>query len=843
MKRFAILACAAALFSALATAQTPAPVATPHFTDATKIIIIPEGAVLDKVTDGMVAMKSSEGKYAFFSMEKGKFLGDFIWSSNEGGNWGKAPYFSGACATSQVEPGPNSWTTTDHFYILRKDGTAVQLDSLHVLSISPFSDGVAVVKREKTVGPKKFTVYSFIDEDGALILDDFAPADGSRELRVKGLSDGMRAVFDGETGLWGYVDKAGKTVIEPKFANAGDFSDGVAIVTSSTSYSAKFGIIDKTGKYLLDEVLDIYPNERLPKFHQGYAYIPSSRKFIDKKGAPVSLELSSATQMSDHGVSIVNIPDDYSKSYLNLKKDFTPAPLSLQYNLDFDYNSTPEWQDKYVLVDCDGRVIVNESGRLQLAGVKFENSWSRESELKTFTDGKHVLFEMHCSPDDYDIYWGISDLEGNLIYVFTSRELQDKKGKTSGRKGNALDTGIIDHVTVCPPPPTPPEYCTVHIVADPPEAAVCYGSGIFPRGSYIHIAAIQNDDKWKLVEYSSDPLDEDVIKSLYKDDAFYLDHDITIIARFYRDNTETEWTEKPAWAGYADLDNAYWTETRDNNSPKAKLPMHMYLQIDPTCSMTTRYGEGQFGILAPYLPEGYRIDSEIGIKLREGWKYGHITDFGSTFYAPLKVMGTMTDEVTGKTYFRLVGGVRLFGNLPEYDSADENGKLSRLFVSAVGNKTKYKSAYISNINSDYRIEFVLEGSGPDATITLGSMERFISGVGWIDPDDERTEKWTQTNYLLFNFSRTAEGKVFRDLFKGMVLRPSEVQEVKYLPEDCWFAKSKDAAYEKKQILDSYTGTPTVLSRRWTTRKEALARAAQFRLSDSFKDTRLHPEEL
>lgn len=843
MKRFAILACTAALFSTLASAQAPAPLATPHFTDATKIIIIPEGSSLDNVSDGMVTLKSSEGKYAFFSMEKGKFLGDFVWSSNEGGSWGKAPYFSGACATSMVEAGPNAWTTTDHFYILRKDGSAVQLDSLFVKSITPFSDGVAAVKREKIVGLKKMTVYSFIDEDGALILDDFAPADGSRELRVKGLSDGMRAVFDGETGLWGYVDESGKTVIKPKFANAGDFSDGVAIVTSSTSYSAKFGIIDKTGKYILDEVLEIYPNERLPKFHEGYAYIPSSRKFIDKKGEPAPLELSGATAMSDHGVSIVNIPDDYSKSFLNLKKDFTPTPLLWQYNLEFDYNSTPEWQDKYVLVDCDGKVIADESGRLLLAGARFENSWSRESELKTFTDGKHVLFEMHYSPDDYEIYWGISDLEGNLVYVFTSRELSGKKGRTSGRAGKTLDEDIISTITVCPPPPTPQEYCTVHIVADPPEAAVCYGSGIFKRGSYVQIAIVPADNKWKLVEYCTDPHDEDVIKSLYKDDAFYLDHDITITARLYKDCTETEWTEKPAWHGYAEVDNAYWVNTRDDKSPKTRLPMHMYLQIDPTCSMTTQFGEGQFGILAPYMPEGYHIDTEMGIELRDGWKYGHLADFTSIFYAPLMVAGTMKDESTGKTYFRLVGGVRLYGDLTKYEDTDDTGKLSRLFVAAIGNKTKYKSAYISNINNDFRIEYVMSGSGPDATITLGSMEKYIPEFGWVDPDDERTEKWTQTNFLLFNFRRPAEGKVFRDLFKGIVLRPSEVQEVKYLPSDKWFAESKDAAYEKKQILDTYTGTPTVLGRRWTTKEEAIKRAVQLRLSDSFKDTRLRPEEL
>ena len=47
-----------------------------------------------------------------------------------------------------------------------------------------------------------------------------------------------------KSGKWGYIDKTGKTVISPKYANAGSFSEGLAAVSAA----GKYGYIDKAGK-------------------------------------------------------------------------------------------------------------------------------------------------------------------------------------------------------------------------------------------------------------------------------------------------------------------------------------------------------------------------------------------------------------------------------------------------------------------------------------------------------------------------------------------------------------------------------------------------------------------
>ena len=53
-------------------------------------------------------------------------------------------------------------------------------------------------------------------------------------------------------GKWGYIDKTGKFVIEPRFDGAEDFSEGLAPV----KLGDKWGYIDKTGKLVIKRQFD-----------------------------------------------------------------------------------------------------------------------------------------------------------------------------------------------------------------------------------------------------------------------------------------------------------------------------------------------------------------------------------------------------------------------------------------------------------------------------------------------------------------------------------------------------------------------------------------------------------
>jgi len=52
--------------------------------------------------------------------------------------------------------------------------------------------------------------------------------------------------------LWGYIDRTGKVVIEPKFDGADYFSEGLAPIKSGFGEATKYGFIDKTGKIVIE---------------------------------------------------------------------------------------------------------------------------------------------------------------------------------------------------------------------------------------------------------------------------------------------------------------------------------------------------------------------------------------------------------------------------------------------------------------------------------------------------------------------------------------------------------------------------------------------------------------
>src|SRR5712664_4260315 len=78
-------------------------------------------------------------------------------------------------------------------------------------------------------------------------------------------------------GKYGYIDHAGKLVINPQFEQAGHFSDGTAPV----KVGQKWGYIDRHGKLVIQPQFDL-----ADPFSNGRALIGSGRQFgyIDSSG-------------------------------------------------------------------------------------------------------------------------------------------------------------------------------------------------------------------------------------------------------------------------------------------------------------------------------------------------------------------------------------------------------------------------------------------------------------------------------------------------------------------------------------------------------------------------------
>lgn len=92
--------------------------------------------------------------------------------------------------------------------------------------IAPFSEGMAAVK--------KGNQWSFITAEGKLAFDfrDDLVTTNFGESSYPVFKDGKCLIVQVNKGIsyFGYIDKKGETVIEPKFLNATNFENGKAIV-------------------------------------------------------------------------------------------------------------------------------------------------------------------------------------------------------------------------------------------------------------------------------------------------------------------------------------------------------------------------------------------------------------------------------------------------------------------------------------------------------------------------------------------------------------------------------------------------------------------------------------
>jgi hypothetical protein len=106
-------------------------------------------------------------------------------------------------------------------------------------SATDFNGGKAVVK----VAEGK---YDLIDLNGKT-LESFSNA------FVGALSEGLMAFQQEAGGKFGYLNEKGEVVIEPSFTGAQTFKNGRAVVNIDETFF-KYGLIDHTGKYIIEPI-------------------------------------------------------------------------------------------------------------------------------------------------------------------------------------------------------------------------------------------------------------------------------------------------------------------------------------------------------------------------------------------------------------------------------------------------------------------------------------------------------------------------------------------------------------------------------------------------------------
>lgn len=116
-----------------------------------------------------------------------------------------------------------------------------------------------------------------------------------------------------KNGKYGFIDRQGKIVIEPQFASANNFSEGLAKIESG----GKYGYINRVGKVVIKPQFDFASN-----FQEELAYISIKKKygFINKLGdIIIPTQYSSANNFSE-GLAMVAFKDGSRKRKRSKKK-------------------------------------------------------------------------------------------------------------------------------------------------------------------------------------------------------------------------------------------------------------------------------------------------------------------------------------------------------------------------------------------------------------------------------------------------------------------------------------------------------------------------------------------
>jgi hypothetical protein len=88
--------------------------------------------------------------------------------------------------------------------------------------------------------------YGYVDKAGLVVIEP-------RFDDVMHFSEGLAAVRvgDPDDGKWGYIDTSGRFVIEPRFAGASFFSEGLAAVTVDDFFDGKQGYVNRQGEMVI----------------------------------------------------------------------------------------------------------------------------------------------------------------------------------------------------------------------------------------------------------------------------------------------------------------------------------------------------------------------------------------------------------------------------------------------------------------------------------------------------------------------------------------------------------------------------------------------------------------
>ncbi|NLZ49029.1 MAG: DUF3298 domain-containing protein [Clostridiales bacterium] len=108
------------------------------------------------------------------------------------------------------------------------------------IQANDYIDGVALVK-------SKDNTFALLDKDGEII-------NTYEYFYVGQYGEGLMTFAQDSDSPLGYINTQGEVIIKQKFSSATAFRDGVAVVSTGQLFNSKYGVIDKTGKYVYEPI-------------------------------------------------------------------------------------------------------------------------------------------------------------------------------------------------------------------------------------------------------------------------------------------------------------------------------------------------------------------------------------------------------------------------------------------------------------------------------------------------------------------------------------------------------------------------------------------------------------
>jgi WG containing repeat len=237
--------------------------------------------------------------------------------------------------------------------------------------------------------------YLFINKAGKIVID------ASGYESVGSFSEGLAAVLDPRKG-WGFIDKTGAVVIQPRFESSASFRDGLAPVV----LAGRWGFINRTGDLVIENQFEwvggfsegVAIVQRLPRTaKQNVAQLPVGRTVAetftfstDSSGSELPADNGEFLVIDKSGKTLVNLTekgleiDDEAKFSEGLLGVYSRSLEAWGYiNKSFEFVVKPKFRAVAPFSEGLAKVAVLENGEEKVGFIDHSGSFTLPPSFNT----------------------------------------------------------------------------------------------------------------------------------------------------------------------------------------------------------------------------------------------------------------------------------------------------------------------------------------------------------------------------------------------------------------------------------------------------------------------------